>query len=57
MELLEQLINDFKTLDVSHQTEVIDFVKLVKEKQEAEFLSIVEDIFEEYDESLKELAK
>lgn len=57
MTALEKLMEDFKQLDEVAQTEVINFVEFMKQKHQKKLSVMADEIFNQYDEVFKELAK
>lgn len=55
--LSEKLLNDFNSLPIDKQKEVIDFVEFLKSQNEKELESIMDNIIKGNEVALKELAK
>ncbi len=57
MSLEEKLLHDFLSLPQDKQIEVIDFVEFLKSKSNLKLESIMDEIINENQEALRELAK
>lgn len=57
MTLAEKLIDLANNLSDEKLSEVIDFAEYLKSKEEAETRNLIDNIIDDYDEALKELAK
>lgn len=57
MTLAEKLIDLANNLSDEKLSEVIDFAEYLKSKEEAETKNLIDNIMDNYDEALKELAK
>ena len=57
MSIEEKLIQDFLALPEDKKLEVIDFVEFLKNRSNQQMESLMDDIINENDEALRELAK
>lgn len=57
MTLVEKLMELANNLSDEKLTELIDFAEQLKSKEEAETRNLIDNLMEDYDEALKELAK
>ncbi len=57
MTLAQKLIDLANNLSDEKLSEVIDFAEYLKSKEEAETKNLIDNIIDDYDEALKELAK
>jgi Protein of unknown function (DUF2281). len=57
MSIEEKLLQDFLTLPDDKKLEVIDFVEFLKNRNNKQIESLMDDIINENEEALRELAK
>lgn len=57
MTLAEKLLDIVKDIPQDRLTEIIDFAEFIKEKENKKTLDIIDQVFIENDEALRELAK
>lgn len=57
MTLVEKLMELANSLSNEKLTELIDFAEQLKSKEEVETRNLIDNLMEDYDEALKELAK
>lgn len=57
MTLVEKLMELANSLSDERLTELINFAEQLKSKEEAETRNLIDNLMEDYDEALKELAK
>ena len=57
MTLAEKLLDIVKDIPQDRLTEIIDFAEFIKEKENKKTLDIIDQVFLENDEALRELAK
>jgi len=57
MTLAEKLIGEFEQLTEEKQKEVIDFIEVIKLKEQREIQNLMDNVIAENDEAFKELSK